>query len=118
MFRVHFLKPESEPLIREALVPFASSGRWLSLEEERGYGIEREDRKFGDAIFLLNPGVQIVPSDMCAKPLNGMHGFDPDDPDSSAAILSNVPIPDDVNQVADYFGLMRRRIAELRELRR
>jgi len=118
MFRAYFLKPESEAVIREALVPFASSGRWLTREEERGYGIEREDRKFGDAIFLVNPGLQIVPSDMCGKPLNGMHGYDPDDPDSSAAILSNVPIPDDVTRVADYFGLMRRRIAELRELHR
>lgn len=118
MFRAHFLKPESEAVIREALVPFASSGRWLTCDEEREYGIWREDRKFGDAIFLLNPGFQIVPSDMCGKPLNGMHGFDPDDPDSSAAILSNVPIPEDVTRVADYFGLMRRRIAELRELPR
>lgn len=118
MLRVHFLKPESETVIREALLPFAPSGRWITREEEREYGIERADRKFGDAIFLMNPGLQIVPSDMGGKPLNGMHGYDPEDPDSAAAILSNTPVPEEVTRVADFFGLMKRRIAELREMRR
>ena len=112
MFRVTFLTPESEKIIREAVAPFETSGHWLSEEEEKHYGIFRQDRLFGDAIFLMDPGIQIVPSDMGGKPLNGMHGFAPEDKDSRAVILSTDEIPDRVRCVADYFGLMKRRIEE------
>lgn len=106
MFRVNFLKPGVEEIIRNALQPFAEFGHWLSLDEEKGYGIYRTDRRFGDAIFLMEPGVQIVPSDMGLKPLNGMHGYAPEDQDSYAAILSNAEIPSEIQQVSDYFDWM------------
>ena len=112
MFRVTFLSPEAEKVIREAVEPFESSGHWLSETEEKHYGIYRSDRKFGDAVFLLDPGIQIVPSDMGAKPLNGMHGFAPEDKDSQAVILSTEEIPARIRCVADYFGLMKQRMEE------
>ena len=49
----------------------------------------------------MNPGVQIVPSDMCQIPLNGMHGYTPDDVDSAASLLSNSLLPADVVTLAD-----------------
>ena len=113
MFRATFLAPGAEETIRKALEPFADCGHWLSEEEEKHYGIYRADRKFGDAIFLMDPGIQIVPSDMGAKPLNGMHGFAPEDKDSQAVILSTEEIPEGVRKVADYFGLMKERIEEI-----
>ena len=113
LFRVNFLTPQAETLIREAVKPFETMGHWLSVEEEKHYGIYRPDRLFGDAIFLMNPGVQIVPSDMGSRPLNGMHGFAPEDKDSQAVILSTDEIPPDVHCVADFFGLMKKRIMEL-----
>ncbi len=113
LFRVTFLKPGAEEAIRKAVQPFEGSGHWLTEEEERRYGIYRADRWFGDAIFLTDPGVQICPSDMGGRPLNGMHGFAPEDKDSQAVVLSNAEIPPDIHRVADYFGLMRRRLAEL-----
>ncbi|MBQ6246146.1 MAG: hypothetical protein IJK04_04715, partial [Kiritimatiellae bacterium] len=75
-------------------------------DEMRYHGIWRDDAKFGDAIFLADAGVQFVPSDMGAKPLNGMHGFDPADRDSSAAWLSTAPVPGSVSRVCDYFAVM------------
>ncbi|MBE6374380.1 MAG: alkaline phosphatase family protein [Lentisphaerae bacterium] len=113
MFRATFISPDSEKVIREAVKPFESSGHWLSEEEEKHYGIYRSDRRFGDAVFLLDPGIQIVPSDMGAKPLNGMHGFAPEDKDSQAVVLSTEEIPERVRCVADYFSLMKQRIDEL-----
>lgn len=110
MLRVKLLTPGAEATIREALAPFEADGRWLTVEEEKHYGIYRSDRYFGDMIFLMNPGVQIVPSDMGAAPLAGMHGFAPEDRDSMAAIISNDDIPTDIRRVADYFRLMARRI--------
>ena len=114
IFRATFLKPEAEAVIRKAVQPFEESGHWLTEEEEKRYGIYRADRWFGDAIFLTNPGVQICPSDMGNKPLNGMHGFAPEDKDSQAVILSNAEIPPEIHRVADYFSLMRRRLEEMK----
>lgn len=113
MFRVTFLTPDSEKVIRAAVKPFESCGRWLTEEEEKHYGIYRSDRMFGDALFLMDPGIQIVPSDLCSKPLNGMHGFAPEDKDSQAVVLSTAEIPDSVCQVSDYFGMMKQRIDEI-----
>ena len=88
-------------------------GRFLSEDEEIKYGIYRKDRSFGDAIFLLDAGIQIVPSDMGGSPLNGMHGFIPENEHSYAAILSNEPVPQGVEKVADYFDLMIERAEKL-----
>jgi len=110
MMRATFLTPGSETAIRRAVAPFESDGHWLTEEEEKRYGIHRADRSFGDAIFLMDPGVQIAPSDMGLRPLNGMHGFAPEDKDSQAVIMSTDEIPPQVRRVADYFFLMRERI--------
>ena len=107
LLRVHYLKDGAREKIEAALSPFAADGHWLTADEERQHGIWREDRSFGDAIFLVNPGIQIVPSDMGLKPLGGMHGFDPDDIHSRAAIMSTEPIPGYVHGVFDYFHLMK-----------
>ena len=81
-------------------------GHFLSMDEEIRYRIYRTDRAFGDAIFLLDAGIQIVPSDMGGRPLNGMHGFAPENEYSFAAILSNQILPERMEHVADYFNLM------------
>ena len=104
MARFWWVKPESEAQVRRALAGLP--GRWLTEEEMRRHGIWRDDHKFGDAIFLATAGVQFVPGDMGAKPLNGMHGFDPADPDSDACWLSTVPVPENVSRVCDYFSAM------------
>jgi predicted AlkP superfamily pyrophosphatase or phosphodiesterase len=83
-------------------------GHWLTEEEMRRHGIWREDGKFGDAIFLAEAGVQFCPSDMGVKPLNGMHGFAPEDEDSQACWLSTAKVPDTVSRVCDYFSVMTR----------
>ena len=104
MARFWWLKAGSEAAVRRAFEGFP--GRWLDEREMKKNGIWREDRKFGDAIFLLDPGIQFCPSDMGVKPLNGMHGYDPGDEDSLACCLSTAPIPAGVRRVCDYFGMM------------
>ena len=104
MARFWWLKDGAEQKVRAAFDGLP--GRWLSRDEMLRHGIWREDRKFGDAIFLADVGVQFVPSDMGVKPLNGMHGYDPADEDSLACWLSTVPVPEGVERVRDYFGVM------------
>lgn len=68
-----------------------------------------EDRYFGELIFLMKEGVLIVPSHMGERPIRGMHGYHPTDPQSYAMLCTNQPqIPDDVNAIPDIFKLMTR----------
>ena len=111
MARFHYLSEHAKSVITEIMQEFP--GHFLSREEEIQYGIYREDRMFGDGIFLLDPGIQIVPSDMGSAPLNGMHGFAPANEHSFAALLSNTAVPEEVKHVADYFKLMIERAETL-----
>ena len=111
MARFYYLVPEAREVIENTMRQFP--GHFLSEDEERKYDIYREDRLFGDAIFLLDAGIQLAPSDMGDKPMNGMHGFAPEDIYSAAAILANVPLPAYINHVKDYYKLMIERAEKL-----
>ncbi|MDD2403556.1 MAG: alkaline phosphatase family protein [Victivallaceae bacterium] len=105
MLRIYILKEgcRSELLNSFNGVP----GHWLSAEEKKRFNVDFEGNLYGDEIFLLDPGIQLVPSDMSGKAIPGMHGYSPDDIDSNAAILSNVQpdfIPD---EIAGFFTLMK-----------
>ena len=104
MARFWWLKENAEAKVKNAFAAFP--GHWLTEDEMRRHGIWRDDHKFGDSIFLADPGIQFVPSDMGIKPLNGMHGYSPEDEDSDACWLSTVPVPEGVTRVKDYFGAM------------
>ncbi len=111
MARFYYLSDNAEAVISGIMQKFP--GHFLSRDEEVKYRIYRADRIFGDAIFLLDAGIQIVPSDMGGIPLNGMHGFVPENEHSFAAILSNTILPENIEHVADYFNLMIERAEKL-----
>ena len=111
MARFYYLNEKSRAVISEIMSEFP--GHFLTAAEEHQYRIYRADRAFGDAIYLLDAGIQIVPSDMGSKPLNGMHGFIPADKHSCAAILSNTELPENIEHVADYFNFMIERADNL-----
>src|SRR5436189_6376847 len=66
------------------------------------------DRYFGELIFLVREGVLIVPSDMGARPLRGMHGYHPEEKQSYAALCANHEVPEDVSAIPHVYGLMVR----------
>ncbi len=111
MARFYYLSEKSEAVIQQIMQEFP--GHFLGKDEEVKYRIYRADRAFGDAIFLLEPGIQIVPSDMGGIPLNGMHGFVPENEHSFASMLSNTALPENIEHVADYFNLMIERAEKL-----
>jgi predicted AlkP superfamily pyrophosphatase or phosphodiesterase len=82
-------------------------GRILPREELKALGCDFEGDQYGELIFLMDAGVLIVPSHMGLKPITGMHGYHPDDPDSDASLLSNVEPPNDPGAITDVFHLMR-----------
>ncbi len=113
MLRAWFLIPEAKEIFLREISSAAFPGHWLSSEEKVRYGIDGGPVNYGDEIFLLDPGYQIVPSDMCLKSLPGMHGYQPEDKDSLAVLLSTRPAAEQIREVADLFTLMQDSIKRL-----
>ena len=110
LFRVHYLKDGAKDAIHKAVNEKTFPGHWLNGDELVKYGIDFTDHRYGDEIFIVDPGVQIVPSDLCRKSLHGMHGYDPMHANSLAAVVSTAEIPDYVHEVRDYFRMMTERM--------
>jgi hypothetical protein len=89
MARFWFFAPgvrrQVEGLLREV-----RGGRILTDAECQELGILFADRRYGELIFLADPGTLFVPTFMGRQPLAAMHGYHPDDEDSSTILLSNV----------------------------
>ena len=84
-------------------------GRTLTSEECEALGIAFADRRYGDLVFLLNPGWLVTGSDFNAAGWlpTGMHGYHPDDPDSDAIFLSNREPSRPMRTIADAYDRMR-----------
>ena len=81
-------------------------GRLVPDAELKELGVYFEDRQYGDLIFLMNSGIQIVPSFMGMKAATGMHGYHPKDADSYASISSNRPLPAELTKIQQIHQLM------------
>lgn len=91
-----------------------SCGSVLTDDELRQLGIFFPDRRYGETIFLLNPGVMLMHSDFHGEswmPV-GMHGYHPDDPYSDAVFLSSEEPPVPVNSITDVYACMQRALAD------
>ena len=109
MARIWFLDEKARAPISQCLEKHPM-GRILSDDELKELGVWFDDGQYGDLIFLMNSGIQIVPSYMGIKQGKGMHGYAPADPDSYASISSNRPIPPDITKIQDIHKIM---LAEL-----
>ena len=88
-------------------------GRILPDEEMASLGALFPDRRFGDLIFLAEPGVIIAPSYMGRNGPRGMHGFHPNHELSDAMLISNVAIPDRPTHIRDMYRLMLAEVSSL-----
>jgi hypothetical protein len=106
MARFWFFNDNARKLVTEHLqtVP---QGRVLPDTELKEMRALFEDRYFGELIFLVKEGILIVPSHMGERPIRGMHGYHPADPQSYAMLCTNQPsIPNDIAAIPDIFRLM------------
>ncbi|MFA7256896.1 MAG: alkaline phosphatase family protein [Kiritimatiellales bacterium] len=85
-------------------------GRILSYEELEREGVRFADGMYGELIFLMNSGLQIVPSFMGVKQIKGMHGYHPQDADSAASICSNRKLPADLTKIHQIYHLMHKEL--------
>ena len=88
MARFWFMNETAERVIGDALSG-SMDGQWLSDHTLRQWGCDFPDRRYGQRIFLLRPGVLLNPSFMGRTMLGGMHGYDPWHKDSVAFFASN-----------------------------
>ena len=108
MARFWFFNDRARQLIQASLSE-VKEGRIVPDEELQQMNALFEDRYFGELIFLVKEGVLIVPSHMGERPIRGMHGYHPHDPQSYATLLTNQPgIPEDVTHIPHIFNLMER----------
>jgi hypothetical protein len=69
------------------------SGRVIGSDEMRRLGASFPDGRFGDLVFLAEPGVIILPSYMGGEGVAAMHGYHPDVQEMSSLMLSNEALP-------------------------
>jgi hypothetical protein len=113
MARFWFFNEEARTRVRGKLSNL-TCGRLLSADEKRKFGLDFKDNRFGDAIFLMTPGVLIEPSFMGKLGPEGMHGFDPEkDPYSTAVFLTNRAPETPVRTLTDVNAIMQDWIASL-----
>jgi predicted AlkP superfamily pyrophosphatase or phosphodiesterase len=109
MARFWFLKPESEAPIR-AILENVSVGHILLQETLKKWGVDFPQERFGQLFFLMDPGVLIVPSHMGERTIAGMHGYTPDDKDSTASFSSNVELETYPKGLEDLYTLFKQEI--------
>ncbi len=63
-------------------------GHWLGRDEQAGLHLSFEDRRYGDEIYLLDPGVAIFPNFHSMLNPRAMHAYHPDDPDQHGIFVA------------------------------
>ena len=107
MARFWFFSDRARALLVDRLASL-TCGRVLTDDEQADLGIRFTDRRYGDLVFLLEPGWLVASSDFNAggwRP-TGMHGYHPDDPSSDAIFLSNQAPPRPMRGIADAYACM------------
>ncbi|CEG13375.1 hypothetical protein MSIBF_A380003 [groundwater metagenome] len=87
MARFWFFNEKAENEIREMLEKL-DCGKILTEEDYKKYKIRFKDNRYGDLIWLANPGTLIFPNFFgWYKPVKGMHGYAPECEDNKGAFM-------------------------------
>ncbi len=107
MARFWFFTSRGRQAITERLAS-VPCGRILDDAELDGLGILFADRRYGELVFLLDPGWLVGGSGFSGPGWTpaGMHGYHPDDWHSDAILLSNREPGPEVRTIADVYPLM------------
>ena len=89
----------------EGFLSGLQGGHLMAGDETERLGVAFPDARFGDLVFLVDPGTIILPSYMSREPVAAMHGYHPERPCMYSALLSNEETkeyPATLKDVADY----------------
>jgi len=106
-----WVRSEAAARLLPEVLAAAPGGHLLSEEELVALGCDFPGQRYGQLIFLMDPGHLIVPSHMGLKPIRGMHGYHPDHPDSDAALLSTHAPARTTRTICDFHELMTLAVA-------
>jgi hypothetical protein len=107
MLRCWFFNPAARANC-EAYLRAQTCGRVLDPGELRDFGLAFADARYGELIYLLDPGVMVAHGEFNGSGWNpcGMHGYDPAHPDSDAVLLSNQSQDLSMSHIRDLFGCL------------
>lgn len=106
-----WLRSEAATRLLPQVLAEAEGGRLMSDAELAALGCDFPGHRYGQLIFLMDPGHLIVPSHMGRTAIRGMHGYHPDHPDSDAALLSTHPPARATESICDFHDLMALAVA-------
>jgi hypothetical protein len=87
-------------------------GRILAEQELQDLGLGFDDDRYGQLIFLMEPGTLVSPSDMGRITFAGMHGFHPqEDPHAYAVFLASESQERPVRHITEIYPAI---LADLR----
>jgi len=87
MARFWFKKDKMKSKIIDILINI-DDGRILTTEDYQKYKLRFDHTKYGELLFLVNPGVLILPNFFQGNhPILGMHGYDPEIMDQHASFF-------------------------------
>lgn len=107
MARFWFFDEKAREII-SAELRSKTCGRLITDAEQEKLGIFFPDRKYGELIFLLEPGYILAHSDFNGPRWSptGMHGYDPSDRYSDAIFLTNKRPLFPLTTIADVYAVM------------
>ncbi len=106
MARFWFFHDHASRRIRDILKQIPQ-GIILTDEHLIRWGVDFPNNRYGDLFFLMNPGVLLLPSHMGDRMIAGMHGYAPEDTDSTASFCSNCLPDQKVARLDDLYGVMK-----------
>ena len=105
MVRFWFAEPSVRHRIMATLAD-VDAGRWLLDDQLRIEGIYFPDRRFGEAVFLLEPGRYCFPNDHHAHPVAATGGYYPEESASWGAFCVNFPLEIPPRLIGDLAALI------------
>ncbi len=88
------------------LLDGTGSGRIIGHEEKKELGINFNDGRYGDIIYIIEEGNLIVPSFMGRVGVAGMHGYHPGSECMDSLLLTNIDVGRNEMPVTDIAGWM------------
>ena len=109
MARFWFFNPKRPARRVYEVMQSLDCGHVLSKPELQEFGLNFPDDRYGELIFLLNPGWMVAESDFNGRGWfpEGMHGYHPNDSYSDAIFLSNEKPQQPMRTIADVYYSIR-----------
>jgi predicted AlkP superfamily pyrophosphatase or phosphodiesterase len=106
MARFTFFNDKARERIMSQVFSPADGGHWLEDQELRSLRSWFDDRRYGDAIYLMPEGTIIVGNSPGEIVSRGMHGFHPTAPHSASAYVSSEEPGNQLGHITQVFSLM------------